>query len=80
MKNAACLASLMSMLLGTAFPALAAGAREDNSGLVVWIFLGVCALIVVAQLFPALMLLFGMIKGLARGHQSEAHPAARKTE
>jgi hypothetical protein len=28
--------------------------REDNSSLVVWIFLGFCALLVVAQLLPAI--------------------------
>jgi hypothetical protein len=50
--------------LMTAAPALAAQAREDHSGLVVWIFLGFCALIVIAQLVPAILLLTGMIKGL----------------
>jgi uncharacterized membrane protein YuzA (DUF378 family) len=36
--------------------ALAAVAgREDNSSMVVWIFLGFCALIVVAQLLPLLL-------------------------
>lgn len=52
--------------LATAAPALAAeGAREDHSGILVWIFLGMCALIVVAQVFPALLLLVGLAKGLA---------------
>lgn len=31
-----------------------AGGREDHSPLVVWAFLGFCALIVVAQLLPAI--------------------------
>ena len=34
--------------------ALAAGGREDDSSLVVWIFFGFCALILIAQLLPAI--------------------------
>ena len=41
-------------------------AREDNSGLFVWIFLAFCALIVVAQLIPALMMLLGIAKGVKK--------------
>jgi hypothetical protein len=40
---------------GTSTAVFAApGAREDNSSLAVWVFLGFCALIVVAQLVPAI--------------------------
>ena len=46
----------------TAFAASAV--REDNSGIFVWVFLGFCALIVVAQVIPALLLMFGMAKGI----------------
>ena len=53
-------------------PALAAtGAREDHSGILVWAFLGLCALIVVAQVVPAVLMLIGMAKGFARTR----HPA-----
>lgn len=71
-------ASLMSLLFAS--PALAAGARQDNSGLVVWIFLGFCALIVVAQLVPAALMAMGLIKGFAeRKHEDEMVPEkARK--
>jgi hypothetical protein len=41
-------------------------AREDNSGLFVWIFLAFCALIVVAQLIPAVMMLLGIAKGVKK--------------
>ena len=41
-------------------------AREDNSGLFVWIFLGFCALIVVAQLIPAMMMLMGVARGVKK--------------
>jgi len=43
----------------------ASGVREDSSGIFVWVFLGFCALIVVAQIVPALLLMFGMAKGAA---------------
>jgi hypothetical protein len=43
----------------------ASGGRVDDSGIFVWVFLGFCALIVVAQVVPAVLLLFGMAKGVA---------------
>lgn len=42
----------------------ASGVREDNSGIFVWVFLGFCALIVVAQVIPAVLLMLGMAKGI----------------
>jgi hypothetical protein len=42
----------------------ATGAREDASGIFVWVFLGFCALIVAAQLIPSVLLMFGMAKGV----------------
>ena len=57
------LTTLMGILAPvTAFAA--SGAREDSSGIFVWVFLGFCALIVVVQVVPALMLMFGMAKGI----------------
>lgn len=53
--------------LGTVVPALAAsGAREDNSGVFVWLFLGFCALIIVAQVIPAVLMMLGFAKGLKK--------------
>lgn len=52
--------------------AFAAGTvREDNSGLFVWMFLGFCALIVVVQVVPALLMLFGFAKGLSKHKATE---------
>ncbi|AJE03845.1 hypothetical protein [Geobacter pickeringii] len=68
-------ASVLAMILGSVTTALAAsGAREDNSGVVCWIFLGFCALIVVAQLLPAVLTMIGMAKGVAEsiGTKAEA--------
>jgi len=67
------------MSIGSASSAFAAsGAREDNSGLFVWLFLGFCALIVVAQLMPVMLLMFGFAKGL--GKEKSAEPHAVKTK
>ncbi|AJE04227.1 hypothetical protein [Geobacter pickeringii] len=60
-------AHAVALWIGTVVPALAAsGAREDNSGIFVWIFLGFCALIIVAQLLPAVLMMFGFAKGLKK--------------
>ncbi len=58
---------VLTMILGIIAPVTAfaaAGAHEDSSGIFVWVFLGFCALIVVAQVIPALLLMFGMAKGI----------------
>jgi len=44
----------------------ASGAREDSSNLFVWIFLGMCAFIVVVQLFPAIMMIIGFVSGVKK--------------
>lgn len=57
------LLNAMGLVTATATNVFAAtGAREDSSGLLVWIFLGFCALIVVAQLIPAILMFSGMLK------------------
>ncbi|BCR06663.1 hypothetical protein DESUT3_37320 [Desulfuromonas versatilis] len=65
--------ALSALCLTPAGAALAASAaREDHSGIVVWVFLGICALIVVAQLVPAVMVLLGLVKGVAqRGEEAQ---------
>ena len=54
--------------IGTLAPvaAFAAGGRVDESGMFVWIFLGFCALIVVAQIIPAVLLMCGLAKGIGQ--------------
>ncbi|RNC67415.1 MAG: hypothetical protein ED859_14795 [Desulfuromonadales bacterium] len=59
-------ASAVATVLGSVSSAFAAsGAREDNSGVFAWIFLGFCALIIVAQLIPSVLTTIGMAKGVA---------------
>lgn len=51
-----------------------------NSGPLVLIFLGFCALVVVAQLLPALMTLWGMVKGLVFGANKEKIAEAKASK
>ena len=61
---------LCATLAGLAQTAFAAGAaREDHSPLVVWTFLAFCALIILAQVFPA-------IRGAWRAAAAERERAA----
>lgn len=71
--------SLVPIVLAVATPAFAAG-REDTSGIFVWAFLGLCALIVAAQVVPALLMMVGAARGLARTLQeTKAEEAEAKT-
>ncbi len=50
-----------------AVPAFAVDtAKTYNSGILVLLFVGFCALIIVAQLVPAVLALFGLTKEVAR--------------
>ena len=59
------IATAVAATMVTAAPAFAAPTYTDNSGLLVWSFLGFCAVIVVAQVLPAVMMMVGMVKGLS---------------
>ena len=67
--------------LATAAPAATAlaatGARQDTSGLFVWAFLGFCALIVAAQVVPAILMAIGAAKGALEGIREKGTAAAR---
>ena len=58
--------------------AATSGVREDNSGVFVWVFLGFCALIVVAQVIPAVLMATGMVKGVVSVLNDEKVGAAAK--
>ncbi len=56
---------LMTMVVGTASAAFAAtGTHGEDTGVLAYFFVGFFALIIVTQLVPALILFFGMIKGV----------------
>ena len=63
--------STIFLVLAVASPAFAGGTVVYKSGILVGVFVGVCALVVVAQLVPALMLVAGFIKGLAHTKETQ---------
>lgn len=63
----------LALALASSVPAFAVDTTKTySSGLLIGIFLAFCALIVVVQLAPSLMLLFGFIKGLVRRTETKA--------
>ncbi len=74
--------ALITTIVGMLAPVTAfaaSGLSEDNSGIFVWVFLGFCALIVVAQIVPAILLMTGMVKGLVSVVKDEKVGAASKS-
>ncbi len=75
--------ALITTIIGTIAPATAFaaanGLSEDNSGIFVWVFLGFCALIVVTQVIPAVLLATGMVKGAVSAAKGEMVTAATKS-
>lgn len=61
------------ILLSSILPAFAAtGAREDNSMTLVYLFLGVCGLIIFLQLIPVFALGYGIVKGVFGRKEEQA--------
>jgi hypothetical protein len=69
MKNIRTLIPAAAALCAAASPALAANetAYTYNSGVLVLVFLAVCAVILVAQLIPTIVMLMGWAKALVTG-------------
>ena len=55
---------IATLIPSFAFAATSSFGHTDNSGILVWAFLGMCAMIVVAQVVPAILLMTGMVKGI----------------
>ncbi len=73
MKSYRRLLTGVAAVLLTADPVLAVDTTKTySSGLLVGLFLAFCALIVVVQLMPTIMLLVGFIKGLIKGTEKRA--------
>ncbi|WP_432821072.1 hypothetical protein [Trichloromonas sp.] len=70
MKAIARTSALFTGLMTLATSAFAAGTAAQGSGLLVWLFLGFCGLIVAMQLVPALMLLVGIVRGVTSPHEA----------
>jgi len=70
-----------AFILGYATPVLAQTGRVDKSGLFVWAFFGLCAVIVAAQAIPALMMMVGTARAVAKKvKEAEPVPAESKVE
>jgi hypothetical protein len=68
--------STLYLLLVVISPAIAGGTEVVyKSGILVSIFVGICALIVVAQLVPVLMLIMGFIKASVASLYKKEAPA-----
>ncbi len=76
MKAIARTSALFTGLMTLATSAFAAGSAAQGSGLLVWLFLGFCGLIVATQLVPAAMLMIGIFRGATSS--SEALPQTNK--
>jgi hypothetical protein len=63
----------LALALASNVPAFAVDTTKTySSGLLIGIFLAFCALIVVVQLAPSIMLLIGFVKGLAQRSETRA--------
>jgi hypothetical protein len=82
MKQLTCVKTI-GPIMATFFSAAplwaATAAQDDNSDLFVWIFLAFCALVVVAQLIPAILMLLGFAKGVKKEPAQPAPGPADQT-
>ena len=74
------LLTTVAVLLAAVSPALATDTSKTyNSGILVLFFVGFCALLIVAQLVPAVLALFGLTREAAKGASRRQQTAtARK--
>lgn len=76
MEKARIILTTLALSLAAVTPAFAASStRVYSSGVLVLVFLGFCALVVVAQLIPAITTLVGMLKGYAENRNRETAEA-----
>jgi len=68
MKAFTKLSSALILLALSVAPVFAAEQAQESSGLLAWLFIGFCGLIVVGQLIPAIVMGIGMVKGVISGH------------
>ena len=79
MRGIKTLITTFALLLMVVSPALAVDTTHTyNSGILVLLFVGFCALLIVAQLVPAVLALFGMTKEAARSTSGKKLAASAK--
>jgi hypothetical protein len=73
------LCSAMTMILASSTGAFAASTQKVySSGILVLVFIGFVALVVVVQMIPAILTLCGMLKGLASDRKTAVAEARTK--
>lgn len=77
MKRRDAVARCAALIIASAGTAYGAGGNEAAGGILTWLFIGFCALILVGQTIPALLMILGWAKGL-KG-TTEEKEAADKT-
>lgn len=74
------LSLIVGAILGSSLPAYASTVVDTSqtytSSLLVWLFLGFCAMLVVCQIIPSMLLLFGMLKGVFVSEKRQAKEIA----
>lgn len=79
MQGMKTLLTSLVLLLVAVSPALAVDTSKTyNSGILILLFVGFCALLIVAQLVPAVLALFGMTKEAAKGAAGKKLSASAK--
>jgi len=80
MRNLSTVLSTAAISLVTSTAAFASSGAATNkvfvSGPLILLFLGFCALVVVIQCIPAMIMLYGMIKGTVSVVKEEMTPAS----
>ena len=80
MQKTRFLLTALVLMLATASPALAVDtSKAYNSGILILLFIGFCALIIVAQLVPAVLALLGMTKEAGKRASSKKVAAPAKS-
>ncbi len=81
MKTLNTIITALTLMLGVVPHAFAAStAKVYSSGILVLVFLGFCALVVVVQLIPAIITLVGMIRGMVKGGEAAKEAKADLSE
>lgn len=80
MQRTRSLLTAFVLMLAMASPALAVDTSKTyNSGILILLFVGFCALIIVAQLVPAILALLGMTKEAGKRASSRKFAAPAKS-
>jgi len=79
MRSVKTVLTALALMLMAVSPALAVDTSQTyNSGILVLLFVGFCALLIVAQLVPAVLALFGMTKEAAKSTSGKRLAASAK--